>query len=203
MAGAADQIIGIYQRHARAWATARQASPLKEAGWLAQFAAMVPAGGAVLDIGCGPGFPVARYLADRGLAVTGVDTSPEMIALFRAALPGAVAELGDMRELALGQQFDGLLAWDSFFHLTADDQRGMFAVFRRHAGPGCALMFTSGPRAGEAIGELEGEPLYHASLDPQGYRDLLEAHGFDLAAHVAQDADAGGRTVWLARLRAG
>jgi hypothetical protein len=37
------------------------------------------------------------------------------------------------------------------------------AVFRRHAAPKAALMFTSGPAAGEAIGAYRGEPLYHAA----------------------------------------
>ena len=52
-----------------------------------------------------------------------------------------------MRSLALGRTFDGIVAWDSFFHLTWDDQRRIFPVFRAHAATGAALMFTSGPDA--------------------------------------------------------
>jgi hypothetical protein len=36
--------------------------------------------------------------------------------------------------------FDGVLAWDSFFHLTPDDQRGMFAVFSVHVAKDATLM---------------------------------------------------------------
>lgn len=54
-----------------------------------------------------------------------------------------------MRGLALDQDFAGILAWNSLFHLSPDDQRAMFAVFERHAGPGCALMFTSWQGAGQ------------------------------------------------------
>ena len=104
-----------------------------------------------------------------------------------------------MRSLSLGRKFDGLIAWDSFFHLTADDQRAMFAIFRDHAASGAALMFTSGPAHGEAIGEFEGEPLYHASLDADEYRALLAAHGFRVVRHVADDPACNGHTVWLAR----
>jgi hypothetical protein len=106
-----------------------------------------------------------------------------------------------MRQLALGSRFDGLVAWDSFFHLSPPDQRLMFAVFGAHAAPGAALMFTSGPSQGEAMGLLEGEPLYHASLDGQEYRALLEAKGFEVVAQRNEDPDCGGRAVWLARLR--
>ena len=86
--------------------------------------------------------------------------------------------VADMRKLALQRQFSGILAWDSFFHLCQDDQRKMFPVFREHAAPKAALMFTSGPAHGEAIGSFGGEPLYHASLDPAEYRSLLDGTGF-------------------------
>jgi len=62
-----------------------------------------------------------------------------------------------------------------------------------------ALMFTSGPAVGEAIGQWQGEPLYHASLDPAEYRTLLDAHGFRVLHHHPEDPDCGGHTVWLAR----
>jgi hypothetical protein len=54
-------------------------------------------------------------------------------------------QVADMRTLSLGRAFEGLLAWDSFFHLCPEDQRRMFPVFRKHAAPRAALMFTSGP----------------------------------------------------------
>ena len=106
-----------------------------------------------------------------------------------------------MRHLLLGRRFDGILAWDSFFHLRPDDQRRMFPVFRAHAAPRAALMFTSGPNHGVAIGSYQGEFLYHASLDAAEYRQLLDANGFDVVAHAVEDPSCGGHTIWLARLR--
>lgn len=155
----------------------------------------------MLDIGCGSGEPIACYLAGRGHLVTGVDGSPEMITLFRTNLPGLTTEVADMRSLKLGRRYGGLIAWDSFFHLAPHDQRIMFPIFRDHAEPGAPLLFTSGPAFGEDIGTLKGEPLYHASLDPDEYRLLLDGNGFDVVAHIAEDPDCGGRTVWLARQR--
>ena len=124
-----------------------------------------------------------------------------MIALFRANLPDQAAAVADMRSLSLDSKFGGLIAWDSFFHLAADDQRLMFPVFRDHARTGAPLLFTSGPAFGEAIGTLEGEPLYHASLGPEEYRLLLDRNGFAVVAHIAEDPDCDGHTVWLARRR--
>ncbi len=118
----------------------------------------------------------------------------------RANLPEQVWHVADMRSLSLGRRFEGILAWDSFFHLTHEDQRCMFPVFRDHAAPGAALMFTSGPAHGEAIGVFEGEALYHASLSGEEYRELLGRNGFELVAHVIEDPACGGHTIWLARL---
>jgi hypothetical protein len=77
----------------------------------------------------------------------------------------------------------------------------MFPIFAAHAASGAALMFTSGPAHGEAIGTFEGEPLYHASLAPDEYVALLSANGFDVIEHVVEDQACGGHTVWLAKAR--
>jgi hypothetical protein len=106
-----------------------------------------------------------------------------------------------MRELSLDRTFGGVLAWDSFFHLKAEDQRRMFSIFRHHAAPQAVLMFTSGPAAGEAIGTYRGERLYHASLDSAEYRSLLHEQSFEVVAQVAEDPDCGGHTIWLALSR--
>jgi SAM-dependent methyltransferase len=200
MPGDADEIIGIYRRHARAWSQAR-GKRLIEKPWLDRFADMLQPGAHVLDIGCGSGEPIACYLASRGFQITGVDSSPEMIALFAANLPRQACLVQDMRALNLNARFDGLLAWDSFFHLGFEDQRAMFPQFRDHAASGAPLMFTSGPEHGEAIGTLEGDPLYHASLSPSEYERLLDASGYDVIAHVSEDPTCGQRTIWLARRR--
>ena len=198
----ADDIVSLYERRAHDWAgdRARQ-TVFIEKGWLDRFIALVEPGGTVLDLGCGPGKPMAAYLVANGLDVCGVDSSPTMIAMARENLPGREFIVADMRTLSLGRRFSGILAWDSFFHLTPDGQRRMFANFREHAGTSAALMYTSGPRPGEAIGELRGEPLYHASLAPDEYRGLLATHGFAVVAERMEDPDCGGHSVWLAQRR--
>lgn len=197
-----DSINSLYERHAAAWVAARLASSrLMEQAWLERFCRLLPRGAALLDLGCGAGRPIAAWLAEAGYAITGVDASPSMVAMFRANLPAQEALVHDMRTLALGRTFQGILAWDSFFHLRREDQRRMFPVFRAHAAPGCALLFTSGPADGEAIGSFAGEALYHASLGADEYRALLAEHEFDVVEHIVEDPDCGGHTIWLAQAR--
>ena len=200
MPSPAEDIIGLYQRHAAHWAADR-GQDLFEKAWLDRFLALVKPSGTILDIGCGSASPIARYLIETGRHLTGVDSSPALISLCRERFPGQDWIVDDMRELALDRTFGGLMAWDSFFHLTPADQRRMFPVFQAHSAPGAALMFTSGPAHGEAIGSYRGDPLYHGSLDPAEYRSLLDIHGFEVIAHVVQDPTCGHHTIWLAQSR--
>jgi SAM-dependent methyltransferase len=197
----ADRIIGHYERHARDWDADRQNGAWNDKVWHDLFIDRLATGAKVLDLGCGSGRPVAQHLADRGLHVTGVDSSPTMISLCRSRLPDHEWIVADMRGLSLGRRFDGILAWDSFFHLDFDDQRQMFAVFAAHASDGAVLMFNAGPAHGEAIGSYRGDPLYHASLAPAEYETLLDRAGFAVIEHAANDVRAGGRTAWLCRRR--
>lgn len=196
----AESIIALYERFAPHWDRDRGRS-LFEKRWLNQFLAVMPRDGDILDIGCGSAEPIARYLIEAGRVVAGLDSSASLIAMARMRFPDHDWIVGDMRELRLQRKFSGLIAWDSFFHLCPEDQRRMFPVFQAHAADGAALLFTSGPRYGEAIGTLQGEPLYHASLDPGEYRALLALHGFEVLQHTLDDADCGGHTICLAKRR--
>ena len=195
-----DKIIDLYERRAHEWVGDRSRQKvLFEKVWLDRFAALAKPGGTILDLGCGSGRPMAAYLLTLGFDLCGIDSSPTMISLCRENFPDRQWIVADMRTLDLQRRSDGVMAWDSFFHLNFDDQRRMFPVFRAHAAPGAPLMFTSGPRHGEAIGALRGELLYHASLAPDEYRSLLAANDFTVVAEKMEDPECGGHSVWLAR----
>jgi trans-aconitate methyltransferase len=161
-------IIRLYETYALDWDRERGRS-LFEKPWLDKMLSLLPPERSILDLGCGSGEPVARYFINQGCVVTGVDTSSTLVGMCRDHFPDQNWLTADMRTLSLDRRFDGILAWDSLFHLRHDDQRQMFPIFRSHAAPGAALMFTSGPSHGEAIGTYKGERLYHASLDQDEY----------------------------------
>ena len=193
-----QNIVSLYARHADYYDKLR-GKDLVEQPWLDKFFAITGTGAKILDLGCGSGEPMAAHCIAKGHSVTGIDGSAPLVALCKARFPDQQWLVGDMRLCKLGNLFNGILAWDSFFHLPPDEQRGMFAVFQRHAAPGAALMFTSGPGYGEAIGQFQGEELYHASLNASEYGNLLASHGFAQVEHVVEDQSCGGHTIWLAR----
>jgi SAM-dependent methyltransferase len=195
-----DRILATYDRVADDWDRHRDRS-LFERRWLDRFLDHAP-GRRILDIGCGSGRPIAQYLSERRAKLTGVDGAERMVELFKANLPEAKAVLADMRGLALNTRFDGILAWDSFFHLSPEDQRAMFPVFAAHAAPKAALMFTSGPQESVEIGQVHGEEVYHSSFAPKDYEAMLADSGFRVLNYVPEDPSCAGHTVWLARFTA-
>ena len=193
-----ERIIGLYEENAEAWDRMR-GRDLFERPWLERFAALLPPGAAILDIGCGMGEPIGRWLIGRGYRLTGVDSSPSLIAKCRERFPDQEWIASDMRALDLGRRFGGIIVWHSIFHLQPDDQRAMFPIFAAHSAPGAVLMFTSGDDLGVRIGRWQGEPLYEASLSPAEYEALLERNSFSVVEARPRDPECGDATVWLAR----
>jgi SAM-dependent methyltransferase len=192
-----EAIVALYERHVRDFDRDRGRS-LWERAWLDRFLSYLSPSSTVLDVGCGMGEPIAQYIINAGFSVVGIDSSPSMVDMCRERFPNSEWLVTDMRTLALGRQFGGVLAWDSFFHQHMNEQREMFSRFSDHALPGAPFMFTSGTSEGERTGSSWGEPLYHASLEPAEYERLLSANGFAVRAFQADDTECAGHTVWLA-----
>jgi len=155
----------------------------------------------VLDLGCGNGKPILEYFINHNIDVLGVDASEQMIELAKINFPSTRFLLKDMRELALDEKFEVIIAWHSFFHLPADDQPNMFAVFKRHMKPNGILLFTSGTERGEVWGMNGGENLFHASLATAEYQALLQANQFEVLRHKINDPECGGANVWMAQYK--
>lgn len=190
----------VYERNAAHFDAERNKSGL-EFAWLARFAGSLTPGDRVLDAGCGSAEPVSRWLIERGYQVTGVDYAAPMIEIAASRFPNARWRVGDLRTLELNEVFDGVLSWHAFYHLSPAEQRVGLERLCAHLKPGGPLMFTVGPRAGEAIGYVAGDPVYHASFSRAAYEEKLDALGVELEDFVINDAHAGGASVLLARKR--
>ena len=81
MIAPADLIIAHYERHDRSWDADRRAAGWNDKCWIDRFASLLPAGASVLDIGRGGGAPVGLALVASGFQVTGIDSSPTLVAL--------------------------------------------------------------------------------------------------------------------------
>lgn len=126
------------------------------------------AGGPVLEVGCGTG-RILLPLAEAGIDVVGVDSSPAMLAAAHKKLGGRIGLIeGDMRTVKLPNQFSlVIVSINTFLHLqTMHDQLAALENLARHLVPN-----------GRIIIDLPaGDELAHQ--DPDG-RLTLEQELFD------------------------
>jgi len=130
--------------------------------------------GAIADIGCGPGH-VARYLRDLGKSAVGVDLSPRMIDVARAAHPAIEFHVGDMHDLHFpDQSWGGIVALYSIIHVSPSELTNVFAEFHRALRPGGTVLVSF--HVGDEVRHVEemlGRPV---DLDFHFYeRALVEA----------------------------
>ncbi len=89
----------------------------------------LPSARSVLELGCGTGAVLAG-LAAAGLEVTGVDQSPQMLALASGNVPQARLVQADMTSFSLGDRFDVIICvFDTLNHLPSF--RSWLALFDR------------------------------------------------------------------------
>jgi len=97
---------------------------------------------AALDLGCGAGVPVTRWLAER-LAVTGVDLSTRQLALAREAVPGATFVQADMGAVDFPPaSFAAVVSLYAIIHLPREEQPALLARIARWLKPGGRFLAT-------------------------------------------------------------
>lgn len=146
-----------------------------------EWAKSLAPGSTILDLGCGDGIPISQTLMTAGFEVFGVDSSPKMIAAFRANLPGARAECAAIQDSAFfGRSFDAVLAWGVMFFLSAVDQETVIAKVARALKPRGRFLFTA-PRPMVTWEErFAGVTFTCVSLGAERYARLLSEHGLTL-----------------------
>jgi SAM-dependent methyltransferase len=141
-------------------------------------------GARVCDAGCGPCGHVARLLAGRGLAVVGVDLSPECLRRARRDLSGSLLAAGDLARLPFSSgAFAGAVAYYSLIHTPKRHLRDLLGEIRRVLAPSGRLLAAVKEGTGEGYeGDLIGEsvPIFFARFSKEEVGRALEGAGFAL-----------------------
>ncbi len=130
------QTIDAYERSAKEciarWNRRRHRRPLLLLEWLQ----CLPAGGRLLDLGCGGGKD-AGDLDRRGYRVVGVDRTSALLSAGRCRYPSLPLIRADLRDLPFqARSFDGLWAAASLMHLPKPEARRIFADLCKLVRPG-------------------------------------------------------------------
>jgi SAM-dependent methyltransferase len=145
-----------------------------------KWAKTLPHGSSVIDLGCGPGFPLTVVLAEEGLHVFGVDAAPSFVAAFKRNLPGTPIVCESVLESRFfDRTFDAVLAIGLIFLLKAEQQHRLMQSVAEILVPGGRLLFTS--TAQPVVGKDAMTGLESVSLGAEQYKTLLEAVGISVA----------------------
>ncbi|MEU6605200.1 methyltransferase domain-containing protein [Streptomyces shenzhenensis] len=172
-------------------------SPL-DVAQLTAFAELVRANGPapVADLGSGPGYVAARLHA-LGVPVFGIDISPRMVALARAAHPGIRFHVGSMTRLDLPDEtLGGALALYSTIHVPDDHLPAVFAEVHRTLVPGGHVLLSFQSGAADGRTRLTERYGHEISLDchwrtPETVCGLLTAAGLEPRARLVREPEAG------------
>ncbi len=131
-----------YDRIAERYLASKGALGLETEALLAALTSGLAADATVLDLGCGAGVPVTRWLAER-FAVTGVDLSARQLALAREAVPGATFVQGDMAAVEFpAASFAAVISLYAIIHLPREEQPALLARIVSWLAPGGRFLAT-------------------------------------------------------------
>ena len=143
---------------------------------------LLPENAKILDVGCGNGIPVVRYLIRKGYSITGVDISEQMLELARKNVPEAEYHRYDMNDLDFeDSSFHGITALYSIFHVPKEKHFKIFQNFYRMLKPGGVVFFCVGHEEGDDLSEfLGGIEMFWSNNQPEKTIELVKEAGFNV-----------------------
>lgn len=152
------------------------------------WAQSLPPEAAVLDLGCGPGFPITEVLVAQRLNVFAIDAAPSFVQAFQRNLPNTPIACEAVQDSKFfNRTFDAVLAWGLIFLLSPDDQRRLIDSIAAILVPGGRLLFTSPPEPvvwNDAMTGLESR-----SLGAAHYRQHMASVGLFVAAEYEDEGE--------------
>ena len=155
-----------------------------QAALVERIAGLVPAGSAVVDLGCGTGVPTAKLLTASGHRVVGVDVSEGMLRLAREQVPAAEFVHADFTELP--DDFGRFEAATAFFALLMLSKADIERTLDKVAGwlrPGGYFGIGMVNFDGDSLPfDFLGVPVTVSGYLPDDLKAVLTEHGFDVVS---------------------
>jgi cyclopropane fatty-acyl-phospholipid synthase-like methyltransferase len=160
-------------------------------------------GSRVLELGCGPGDPATRLLAERH-TVVGVELSRVQLDLAKANAPGARLVQADLTTLS-GRpgSVDAVAAFYAFGHLPAAAHAPLLTAIGGWLRPGGVLLANAPLSAGDGTEEWLGVEMFFGGIGRQPTIAALVAGGLTIESAEEVQEDRKERFLWVVAVRPG
>ena len=143
----------------------------------------IPKNSKILDLGCGSGFPVSKFLAEKGHEVTGVDFSKSMINLARKNVPKGKFILGDITKLKLNaNSYDGAVSFYAIIHIPKERHKLIYKNLHKILKPSGVIFFNASGTGDweETTKDYMGVPMFWSFYSEKETLKMIKKEGFKI-----------------------
>ncbi|QQG43588.1 MAG: class I SAM-dependent methyltransferase [Candidatus Daviesbacteria bacterium] len=159
--------------------------------YLEQLVKLLKPSAIVLDIGCGSGVPVDKYLVNKGFNVIGFDISEKQVELAKANVPKATFEVRDMSKLKEDEyKVDAVISFYAIFHTPREKHQDLFKKINSFLPQGGYILVTMGAGEYEGLEEnFHGTKMWWSHYGAEKNKEIVENAGFKI---LLDEIDIGG-----------
>jgi len=150
----------------------------------------LPDGSDLLELGCGPGDPTTKTLAQK-YNVTANDISEGCLALAKQNAPNATFILSDMTSLDFADDsFNAVVAYYAFHHIPRDRYQPLLESISKWLRPGGIFMAAMYPYDVDNLvtEDWHGATMYWSSFDEDKTIQMVRATGLEVMVQEKESA---------------
>lgn len=147
-----------------------------------KFSKLVPKDARVLDLGCGAGVPVTRFLSKR-YTVTGIDFSTSMLKLAKKYVPKAHFRKIDITNMKFKpNSFDAAVSFYAIIHIPREKHVSIYKNLRKILKPGSILLInpTGSGNLKNDKAEYLGTQMFWSHYGPKKTLQIIKKSGFEI-----------------------
>ncbi len=141
----------------------------------------------ILDIGCGAGIPIDKYLIEKGFKIIGIDFSEKQIELAKQNVLDGNFEVKNMMELKMGEySVDAVVSFYAISHTPREQHWDLFKKINSFLPQGGYFLGTMGSSDWKGTEEFHGVEMWWSHFNAEKNIELIKNAGFEI---VFQEID--------------